>query len=572
MAASLKERLLEALRDSKLLTKEQLLEAVEIQKTQGGNLGAILLKKGFIKEKDLAILLSSSLNLPMLNLSRFSINPDVVKLIPEKIAKQYHVMPVSIMGDNLTLCMADPLNIFAIDDIKVLTSYNIDPVISTDKEIEDAIHNYYGAESTQLAQILQEVKDADENEPIEVANTEEEGVVDIEEATKQSKVAPIVKVVNLMVVEALESRVSDIHVEPQEKSLRIRYRVDGALREAFSLPKKDQNAIITRLKIMSGLDITEWRIPQDGRFRIRMRDKEVDFRVSILPTNHGGKIVMRALDKSSLSIGLDKLGYLPQPLKLFEQAIIKPYGMILVTGPTGSGKSTTLYSIITQLNTHEKNIVTIEDPVEYQVDGITQIQVNPSIEFTFSTGLRSILRQTPDIVLIGEIRDFETADIAIKASLTGQLLFSTLHTNDACGAITRLINMGVEPFLVASSLIAVAAQRLCRKICENCKEPYEVTPAVLKRLDIKTRKDAVFYHGKGCSKCNNTGYLGRMGTLEVLLIDDEIRDLIVKGKSSDEIKEYAIAHGMNSLRENAFKKAVSGLTTIEEVLRITTEE
>jgi len=303
-----------------------------------------------------------------------------------------------------------------------------------------------------------------------------------------------------------------------------------------------------------------------------MREKEVDFRVSILPTNHGGKVVMRALDKSSLSIGLDKLGYLPQPLKLFEQAITKPYGMILVTGPTGSGKSTTLYSIITQLNTNEKNIVTIEDPVEYQVDGITQIQVNPSIEFTFSTGLRSILRQTPDIVLIGEIRDFETADIAIKASLTGQLLFSTLHTNDACGAITRLMDMGVEPFLVASSLVAVAAQRLCRKICENCKEPYEITPAVLKRLNIKTSKDATFYHGKGCSKCSNTGYHGRMGTLEVLLIDDAIRDLIIKGKSSDEIKEYAVANGMKTLRENAFKKALSGLTTIEEVLRITTEE
>ena len=572
MAASLKERLLEALGDSKLLTDEQLTEAVAAQKAQGGNLGAILLKKGFIKEKDLAVLLSSSLNLPMLNLSRFSINPDVVKLIPEKTAKQYHVIPISIMGDNLTLCMSDPLNIFAIDDIKVLTNYNIDPVISTEKEIADAIHNYYGAESTQLAQILQEVKEADENEPLEVANTEEEGVVDIQEATKQSKVAPIVKVVNLMVAEALESRASDIHVEPQEKSLRIRYRVDGALQEAFSLPKKDQNAIITRLKIMSGLDITEWRIPQDGRFRIRMREKEVDFRVSILPTNHGGKVVMRALDKSSLSIGLDKLGYLPQPLKLFEQAITKPYGMILVTGPTGSGKSTTLYSIITQLNTNEKNIVTIEDPVEYQVDGITQIQVNPSIEFTFSTGLRSILRQTPDIVLIGEIRDFETADIAIKASLTGQLLFSTLHTNDACGAITRLMDMGVEPFLVASSLVAVAAQRLCRKICENCKEPYEITPAVLKRLNIKTSKDATFYHGKGCSKCSNTGYHGRMGTLEVLLIDDAIRDLIIKGKSSDEIKKYAVANGMKTLRENAFKKALSGLTTIEEVLRITTEE
>ncbi len=572
MVTSLKKKLLDALENSKLITKEQLNKAIEIQKAEGGNLGNILLKEGFIKEKDLALLLSSSLNLPILNLSRFSVDPQVVKLIPERIAKQYKVIPVSRMGDNLTLCMADPLNIFAIDDIKILTHYKIDPVISTDKEISGAINNYYGAESTQLAQILKEVKEAGESDSMELTAAENEDIVDVAEITKQSKVAPIVKVVNLMITEALESRASDIHVEPQEKSLRVRYRVDGTLRKAFSLPKKDQNAVLTRIKIMSGMDITEWRVPQDGRFRIRMRDKEVDFRVSILPTSHGSKVVMRALDKTSLSIGLDKLGYLPEPLKLFEEAINKPYGMILVTGPTGSGKSTTLYSIITQLNTPEKNIVTIEDPVEYQVEGITQIQVNPDIKFTFSAGLRSILRQTPDIVLIGEIRDFETADIAIKASLTGQLLLSTLHTNDACGAITRLIDMGVEPFLVTSSLVAVAAQRLCRKICEGCKEPCEVTPSVLKRLNINPPKNAVFYHGTGCSKCNNTGYRGRMGTLEILLIDDTIREMVVKGKSSDDIKEYAVSHGMKTLRDNAFQKALSGLTTIEEVLRITTEE
>lgn len=572
MVVFLKKRLLEALKNSRLLTQEQLNKAIDIQKSGGGNLGAILLKQGSIKEKDLALLLSSSLNLPILNLSRFTIDPEVVKLIPEKIAKQYRVIPVSKIGNTITLCMVDPLNIFAIDDIKILTSYNIDPVISTDKEVADAIQNYYGAESSQLSQILKEVKEAEESDPMEVASTESEEIVDIEEAAKQSKVAPIVKVVNLMITEALENRASDIHVEPQEDSLRIRYRIDGTLRKAFSLPKKDQNAVVTRLKIMSGLDITEWRIPQDGRFRIRMRDKEVDFRVSVLPASHGSKVVMRALDRTSLSIGLSKLGYLPGPLKAFEEAIKKPYGMILVTGPTGSGKSTTLYSIITQLNTPEKNIVTIEDPVEYQVEGITQIQVNPEIKFTFATGLRSILRQTPDIVLIGEIRDFETADIAIKASLTGQLLFSTLHTNDACGAITRLIDMGVEPFLVTSSLVAVAAQRLCRKICPNCKEPYEVTPAVLKRLGIKPAKDTVFYHGKGCGKCNDTGYLGRMGTLEILLIDDTIRDMVIKGSSSDEIREYAVSHGMKTLRDNAFKKALAGLTTIEEVLRITTEE
>ena len=572
MVSPLKKRLIEALKESNLISQEKVDEAIEIQKAKGGNLGGILVSKGFIKEKDLAVLLSQSLNLPMLNLFRFKIDPEIIKLIPEKLAKQYHVIPVSRMGNNITLCMSDPLNIFAIDDIKALTNYNIDPIISTEKEITDAIHNYYGAESTQLAQILKEVKEADENEPLEVAAVEEEELIDIEQASKQSKVAPIVKVVNLMITEALQTRASDIHVEPQENSLRVRYRIDGALREAFILPKKDQNAVITRLKIMSGLDITEWRVPQDGRFRIHLREKEVDFRVSVLPTNHGGKVVMRALDKASLSVGLEKLGYLPEPLKLFKQALTRPYGMILITGPTGSGKSTTLYSIITQLNTPEKNIVTIEDPVEYQVEGITQIQVNPEIKFTFAAGLRSLLRQSPDIVLIGEIRDFETADIAIKASLTGQLLFSTLHTNDACGAITRLIDMGLEPFLVASSLVAVAAQRLCRRICENCKEPYEVTEVVLKRLKIDAPSDTVFYHGKGCNKCNNTGYLGRMGTLEVLLIDDEIRDMIIKRRSSDDIKAYAASKGMRSLRENAFKKCLMGLTTIEEVLRITTEE
>jgi type IV pilus assembly protein PilB len=572
MVTPLRTRLIEALKESALIPQEKLDQAVEIHKKQGGNLGNILLAKGFIKEKDLALSLSASLNIPMINLARFKIDPEIIKLIPEKIAKQYKVIPVSRMADNVTLCMSDPLDIFAIDSIKALTSYNIEPVISTEKEIIEAINNYYGSESTQLAEILKEVKDTDADEPLEIASVDDEESIDIDQASKQSKVAPIVKVVNLMIAEALETRASDIHIEPQEDCLRVRYRIDGNLREAFTLSKKDQNAIITRLKIMSGLDITQWRMPQDGRFRVRTRKKEVDFRVSILPTNHGGKVVMRALDKSSLSVGLENLGYLPGPLKIFKQAITKPYGMILITGPTGSGKSTTLYSIITQLNTSEKNIVTIEDPVEYQIEGITQIQVNPEIKFNFAQGLRSVLRQSPDIVLIGEIRDFETADIAIKASLTGQLLFSTLHTNDACGAITRLIDMGLEPFLVASSVIAVAAQRLCRKICENCKEPYEVTPAVLKRLNIKSPENTVFYHGKGCRKCNNTGYLGRMGTLEVLLVDDKIREMIIKRKSSDEIKEYAAANNMSTLRDNAFKKALNGLTTLEEVLRITTEE
>jgi len=570
MVNPFKEKMIEALKESKLLDEKQIKEALDTSKKEGTNLGAALVKKGLIKEEDLASLLSSSLNLPVLNLSRFKIDPDTIKLIPEKLAKQYNIIPVSQMGKNLTVCMSDPLNIFAMDDVKALTRYNIEPVISTEREIAEAIQNSYGAATSHLTEVLKEAEELS-TEQFYVEKTEED-VVDIEEAQRQGNLPPIVKVVNLMIAEALENRASDIHIEPEEKSVRVRYRIDGALREAFTLPKKDQNAILTRLKIMSKLDITEWRIPQDGRFRIKLGKREVDFRVSILPISHGGKVVMRALDKSSLKIGLNQLGYLQGPLDLFQEAIAKPYGMILVTGPTGSGKSTTLYSIITQLNTPEKNIVTIEDPVEYQVEGITQMQVSHEIDLNFASGLRSILRQSPDIILIGEIRDFETADIAIKASLTGQLLLSTLHTNDAAGAITRLIDMGVEPFLVASSVVAVAAQRLCRKLCENCKEPHEVTDSVIKRLGIEIKKDTVFYHGKGCNKCNQSGYYGRMGTLEVFLLDEKMREMIVKKCSSDEIKEYAISEGMKTLRDNAFEKAVMGLTTIEEVLRITTEE
>ncbi|MBM3251749.1 MAG: type II/IV secretion system protein, partial [Candidatus Omnitrophica bacterium] len=375
------------------------------------------------------------------------------------------------------------------------------------------------------------------------------------------------------VKEAVKQRASDIHLEPTENGLRIRYRVDGALHDAYNFPKKNQNAILTRLKIMSRLDITEWRLPQDGRFKARYANKEIDFRVSVLPTTFGQKIVLRLLDKANLSIGLDGLGFFPETTAQFKEAIAQPYGMILVTGPTGSGKSTTLYSIINQLNTPERNIITVEDPVEYELDGITQLQVIPEIGLTFSNGLRSILRQNPDVILVGEIRDSETADIAVKASLTGQLVFSTLHTNDAAGAITRLIDMGVEPFLVSSSLIMACAQRLCRRICPACKEPYEVPKNLLDKIGLKPEKGAVFYHGKGCKSCLNTGYKGRMGLLEVLMIDDQIREMVVKRATSDEIKNYALKNrGMVTLWDDAIKKFSLGLTTLEEVLRVTSEE
>jgi type IV pilus assembly protein PilB len=479
-------------------------------------------------------------------------------------------VPISRLGGTLTVAMSDPLNIFLMDDLKTLTSYKIDPVIATENDLKEAINKYYGVQTQEIAKIIEEMPDIDD---VEVESSDEEKI-DVSEMAEESQSAPIVKVVSLTLNEALKRRAGDIHIEPCEKSLRIRYRIDGGLVDALTLPKKNQNAVIARVKIMSKLDITETRIPQDGRFKISFEGKEIDFRVSVLPTTFGGKIVLRVLDKSSLSIGLDKLGFLPGPLKTFKEAMSRPYGMILVTGPTGSGKSTTLYSIINQINSPERNIVTLEDPVEYEVAGITQIQAKPEIGLTFANGLKSVLRQSPDVVMVGEIRDFETADIAIKASLTGQLILSTLHTNDASGAITRLIDMGVEPFLVASSLALSSAQRLMRKICPGCKEPAEIPKNVFERLSIDPKKiGGTFYKGKGCQRCSKTGYYGRIGILEALLINDKVRDMIMKRVSSDDIKAYAIKElGMKTLRDNAIENLALGNTTLEEVLRVTSED
>jgi type II secretion system protein E len=473
-------------------------------------------------------------------------------------------MPVSKIKNLVSVAVVDPLNIFALDDIKALTCSEVQTMLTTTDDILQAFEKYYGGKAMGMSELIEGVKKAEGVQTVDEAN--------IGELTKASEEAPVIKLVDVIISEALKGRASDIHLEPFIDRVRVRYRIDGVLHERFTLPKKIQNVLLTRLKIMSNLDITQRRIPQDGRFKVKVQQKEIDFRVSVLPTSFGGKCVLRALDKSNLSIGLDRLGFLPGPLKAFKEAITKPYGMILLTGPTGCGKSTTLYSIINQLNTIDKNIVTIEDPVEYQVERITQVPVKPEIGLTFASGLRSLLRQCPDIIMVGEIRDGETADIAIKASLTGELVLSTLHTNDAASAITRLRDMGVEPFLIASSLILIAAQRLCRQICPNCKEPYEVSPAVLEKVGIKPVKGAKFYRGKGCAKCNQTGYLGRIGTLEVLVVDDRVKEMIIKGASSTQIKEYARAHGMKTLRENGLEKFIQGNTTLEEVLRMTAEE
>ncbi len=577
MVESFKDKLIDILIKGKSISQKDLDKALALQKKSGGGLGKILVNMKLISQKDLMLIISRQLNIPPIDISKYKINKSLIQLIPERVARQYSLIPISTIGRVLTVAMSDPLNIFAIDDLKMLTSYQVEPVVATENDISAAIDTYYGSPRTMqdISKILEETPL--ENVEVEEQKDEEEDI-DIGEVAEESRKAPIVKIVNLMLNEAMKRRASDIHIEPHEDALVVRYRIDGALHDAMKLPKKNQNAVIARVKIMSKLDITESRMPQDGRFKINYEGKEIDFRVSVLPITNGGKVVLRVLDKSSLSAGLDKLGFLPEPLKTFKDALKRPYGMILVTGPTGSGKSTTLYSIINQMNTPDRNIVTLEDPVEYELEGITQIAARPEIGLTFANGLKSVLRQSPDIVMIGEIRDFETADIAIKASLTGQLILSTLHTNDAPSAITRLIDMGVEPFLVSSSLILSSAQRLMRGICPNCKKAAEIPKGVLDKVGLghdQLAKDGKikFYKGMGCTKCSDTGYYGRFGILEALPIDDRIRDMIAKKSASDEIRDYAISKlGMKTLRDNALENLVNGVTTLEEVLRVTSED
>jgi len=543
MPKSLKDRLIQALVDNKLVTENDLESARKLQAREGGNLSKILIRENMLTEKDLIFVMSSQLNIPAINLARYKIEKDCVGIIPEVMARQYKVIAICRLSNTLVVAMADPLNIFAIDDLKMLTKFKIEPVLSAETAILDAIDKCYPKIDKPLPEVI---KDTKTESNIEISPIKKEEF-DIGDYALESDTTPIIKMVNLIILEALKKRASDIHIESEEDNLRVRYRIDGNLHDVLSIPKKSQNAVLARLKIMSGMDITEFRLPQDGRFKIRLQKKEVDFRVSMLPTSFGGKMVLRALDKSNLSIGFDTLGFSPYVLEKFQEAISKPFGMILVTGPTGSGKSTTLYSILSQMNTVDRNIVTVEDPVEYKVEGITQIQVNSDIGLSFANGLRSLLRQSPDVIMIGEIRDSETADIAIKASLTGQLVLSTLHTNDAPTAISRLIDMGIEPFLIASSIILVAAQRLCRVICKSCK-------------------------GKGCKKCDSTGYYGRIAILETLAVDDKVREMIIDNVSIDEIRNYAVSKGMKTLREDAMEKHKQGITTMEEVVRVTTEE
>ncbi|MFH1857853.1 MAG: ATPase, T2SS/T4P/T4SS family [Candidatus Omnitrophota bacterium] len=565
MTTSFQQRLMALLLEKKLVDKKRLEEALAIQKKSGGMLSKILVEEGWVSEKELLSLVGQELDIPPMDLSRFKIDPLVARLIPEKIARRYHIIPISQIGNTLVVSMVDPLNILMMDELRMLTQYQIGPVLSTEKDILDAIDRVYAPQDSKISRLL---------EGMEVESPEElfkEEEINLESIVQSSKKIPIVEIVNLMLLDALDKRASDIHIEPAEKGLRIRHRVDGVLLEATVLPKESQQAVISRIKILCGLDITENRLPQDGRFKIRYRAKEIDFRVSVLPIMFGGKIVLRILDRSSLKSGLEHLGFSPGPMAKFKEAVQKPFGMILLTGPTGCGKSTTLYALLQSLNVPERNLTTIEDPVEYQLPGITQIQVHPDIGLTFAGGLRAVLRQTPDVIMVGEIRDFETADIAVKSSLTGHLLLSTLHTNDAPSAMTRLTDMGVEPYLIASSVILVAAQRLCRIICSNCKERVSIEKSLLQRIGY-CGKNSEFYRGKGCRKCARTGYFGRMGVAEVMVIEDEIRDAILSRAPADDIKALALKKGMGTLHEDALMKFEQGFTSLEEVMRITVQE
>lgn len=540
-----------------LIEKEELKAAIDEMEMKGTTLRNVLVQSKKIDEKTWMGLVSREFGIPSLNLSKYKIDPAVAKTIPEEMARKNQLIAISKLGEALVTAVVDPPDVILMDDLHRLSGCRIELVLASEKDIQRSLERYYGDSAEKLAQMIEQAEKRPQ-EPALAPEETQEGVFSIEQAARESQAGPIIRLVDTVIMEGLKRRASDIHLEPYENTVRIRYRVDGRLQEANILPKNIQNAATARLKLMSGVDITEFRIPQDGRFKIKFQNREIDFRVSILPVDHGSKIVMRVLDRGNLAARLDQLGLDPDAFKKFQGAIARPFGMILVTGPTGSGKTTTLYSILSQLNVPEKNIITVEDPVEYQIDGVTQIQTKGEIGLTFASGLRSILRQSPDVVMVGEIRDSETADIAIKASLTGQLVLSTLHTNDAAGAVTRLIDMGVEPFLIGSSVILVAAQRLCRRICAACKEPV---------------KGKNIYRGKGCPNCHNTGYRGRMALMEALVIDDRIREKIISRCSSDEIRRTAVEkQGMRTLREDGMEKCRQGLTTLEEVNDTTAEE
>ena len=595
-------RIGELLLKEKRITPAQLQEALNYQKTSGGKLGVNLVKLGFVKDEEITALLSKQYGVPSINLTQFEIDPAIVKLIPAETAQKYQILPLSRSGATLTIAMTDPTNVFAMDDIKFMTGYNVEPVVASETGVAEAIARYYAAAAAppprepkkkrepkpeQVANLnnaatldmvtraLEETTGLIEDEDVETLEDEIEQI-DVSQLEKVGGEAPVIRLVNLMLMSAIQKGASDIHIEPYEKEFRVRFRIDGILYNVMAPPMKFRDAITSRMKIMAKLDIAEKRLPQDGRIKIRFGDadggtKEIDFRVSVLPTLFGEKIVLRLLDKDKLMLDMTKLGFEADSLKKLEVAIAKPWGMVLVTGPTGSGKTNTLYSSIAKINTSETNIMTAEDPVEFNLMGVNQVQVRENIGLNFAAALRSFLRQDPNIILVGEIRDFETAEIAVKAALTGHLVLSTLHTNDAPSTISRLMNMGIEPFLVASSVNLICAQRLVRRICTNCKSdhPHAAQALVDAGFTPDEAEKVVPKKGNGCERCNNTGYKGRVGLYEVMEITDELRELILVGASALELRRKAIDEGMITLRRSGLHKVMEGVTTIEEVARET---
>ncbi len=557
-----------------LVNQEQVNQALEKQKLlkRHDSLGDVLASMGLITERDHVRALGEQWGVPFVDVNDLEVDASLIKLVAQNTARKLKVLPLAKKNGKLTLAMRNPLDIFAIDEIRMMTGCDVEPAITTEEDIINAISRLYRAGvnvSEQVNDVIKEFDTADINFTAVDGNGEDEDI-SIEQLRELSEEAPVIKLANLIIGRGISDGASDIHVEPQKHSVKVRLRVDGILHEVMQVPKKVQSSLISRFKIMAEMDIATKRAPQDGRIGATIDGRQFDFRVSTLPSVFGEKVVLRILDKSSISVGLHKLGLLPETLEKFEGLISRTYGIILVTGPTGSGKSTTLYSVLSKLNSGEKNILTIEDPVEYELAGLTQVQINPKAGLTFAAGLRTMLRQDPDIAMVGEIRDGETATIATEAALTGHLVLSTLHTNDAPGALTRLIDMQIEPFLIASSVIGVLAQRLVRVVCPKCKEQYQPPRDAVKRLGIDCDGDTkvLFYRGKGCDHCRGNGYKGRIGVYELMIMNDRIRDLVLQKSSSHLMREVAIESGMKTLRDDAIAKILLGQTTLEECLRV----
>ena len=601
----------------KLITQEQLETALKLQREEGGKIGEALVRVGAVSESDITETLSQQFGVPSIDLAHFEIDPAIIKVVPGEVARKYGVLPVNKTGATLTIAMGDPTNVFAMDDIKFMTGYNVEPVVASEIALRKAIDKHYGTPrsvvlkerakpgsgaplggDTSLDDVMassaltmddmasvglgelnmDEITGLDAGADVDVVKGEEGQEIDLTDLAKSSESAPIIKVSNLILIEALKAGASDIHVEPYEKEFRVRFRVDGILHNIMALPMRTRDPLISRLKIMAKLDISEKRLPQDGRIKIRLRveerSRDLDLRVSSVPTQFGEKVVMRLLDKSKLQLDMTQLGFDQEPLRRFKDAIDRPYGIVLVTGPTGSGKTNTLYSAIAALNDPTVNIMTAEDPIEFNLSGINQVQMKEQIGLTFASALRSFLRQDPDIVLVGEIRDFETAEIAVKAALTGHLVLSTLHTNDAPSTINRLMNMGIEPFLVASAVNLITAQRLARRVCQECKVVDEIPVASLVAAGVPAAEaaDVVCYKGAGCAKCNGTGYKGRVGFYQVMPMLEPIRELILNGANTAEIKRESMRLGIKTMRQSGLTKLAEGVTSFEEVLRVTVSD